>query len=151
MEDADQSVSELPALARAFRTGAGDAQKRAFVVWGDSIRFGAVPICPASRYHSSMAATIRIGADDRSRVPLARLDVLPSQEFLAERQDDGSILLVPVTLIPTRELALWENPELRRSVMTGVAEAAAGLIETDNDFLRDLNASPGADDDEEGE
>ena len=98
-----------------------------------------------------MATTIRIGTDDRSRVPLARLDVPPSQEFLAERQDDGSILLVPVTLIPTRELALWENPELRRSVMTGVAEAAAGLIETDNDFLRDLSASPEADDDEEGE
>ena len=120
------------------------------MVWGDSIR-GQCPSAPRIGTIDSMATTIRIGTDDRSRVPLARLDVLPSQEFLAERQDDGSILLVPVTLIPTRELALWENSDLRRSVMTGVAEAAAGLIETDNDFLRDLNASPGSDDDEEGE
>ena len=98
-----------------------------------------------------MGTVIRIGTDDRSRAPLARLDVPPSQEFLAERQDDGSILLVPVTLIPTRELALWENPDLRRSVMIGLAEAAAGLIETDNDFLRDLDAGSDSDDDEEGE
>lgn len=99
----------------------------------------------------AMATAIRIGTDDRSRVPLARLDVPPSQEFLAERQDDGSILLVPVTLIPTRELMLWENPDLRRSVVTGLVEAAAGLIDTDNDFLHDLLADLGPEDDQDGD
>lgn len=110
-----------------------------------------MPICPVSEQDGLC------GNHDPRRHgrpfpgPPGRLDVLPCQEFLAEQQDDGSILLVPVTLIPTRELALWENPDLRRSVMTGVAEADAGLIVTDSDVLRDLNASPGAGDDEEGE
>jgi hypothetical protein len=41
---------------------------------------------------------------------------------------DGRILLTPMTLIPKRELIVWENEELRASLARGIADVRAGNI-----------------------
>jgi hypothetical protein len=71
--------------------------------------------------------SIRLSADDRNRLPVGRLGVHPSDEFQASVEADGTIVLTPVATIPKREMLVWESPELRTSILTGVAEAAAGL------------------------
>ncbi|MEO8527899.1 MAG: hypothetical protein ABI435_02365 [Pseudolysinimonas sp.] len=73
------------------------------------------------------STTIRLTADDRNRIPVGRLGVHPSDEFEATLESDGRIVLTPVAVIPKRELLAWENPALRASILTGLAEAAAGL------------------------
>jgi hypothetical protein len=87
------------------------------------------------------ASTIRVSADDRKRIPVGRLGVHPADEFEASRQADGTIVLTPLASIPRRELLLWENDELRRSLLTGLAESAAGLAHSNpalNETLDDL-------------
>jgi hypothetical protein len=73
------------------------------------------------------STTIRLTADDRNRIPVGRLGVHPSDEFQATLQADGTIVLTPMAVIPKREMLVWQNPGLRDSIMTGLAEAAAGL------------------------
>ena len=73
------------------------------------------------------STTIRLTADDRNRIPVGKLGVHPSDEFQATLQPDGTIVLTPVAMIPKRELLVWENADLRESILTGMAEAAAGL------------------------
>lgn len=84
--------------------------------------------------------SIRITSDDRGRAPLSRLGVPSSAEFLAERTDDGSILLTPVALIPAREMIVWENPDLRRSILSGLAESSAGKTITEGEYFDDLDS-----------
>lgn len=43
------------------------------------------------------------------------------------------------------------QPDMRRSLATSLAEAAAELIDTDNDFLRGLDQADDQDDHEDGE
>ncbi len=83
---------------------------------------------------------VRLSADDRTRLPLSRLGAHPRDEFLASANPDGSITLVPVALIPKRELLVWENPELRASILTGMAEIAAGQSAPNDDLDADLDA-----------
>ncbi len=73
------------------------------------------------------STTILLTADDRNRIPVGRLGVHPSDEFQATLEPDGTIVLTPVAVIPQREMLAWEHPGLRDSILTGLAEAAAGL------------------------
>lgn len=84
--------------------------------------------------------TIRLTADDRNRIPVGRLGVHPSDEFQATREPDGTIVLTPVAVIPQREMLVWENPAVRESILTGLAEAAAGLARPNPDLDVALDA-----------
>ncbi|MDR1237581.1 MAG: hypothetical protein LBK28_04995 [Propionibacteriaceae bacterium] len=75
--------------------------------------------------------TLLLSADDRVRVPLAKLGVKPRADYQADLREDGTIILTPVTVIPTRELELWRDEALRASVMRGLTEAADGLAQPD--------------------
>ncbi|WP_308466833.1 hypothetical protein [Rathayibacter soli] len=90
--------------------------------------------------------TVRLTADDRTRLPVGRLGVHPSDEFQATVESDGTIILTPVVTIPKRELLVWENADLRTSILTGTAEAAAGLAHPNlalNDALDALGDATG--------
>lgn len=93
------------------------------------------------------STTIRLTADDRNRIPVGKLGVHPSDEFQATLESDGTIVLTPVAMIPKRELLVWENPGLRDSILTGMAEAAAGLARPSSALdaaLDELNDEPKA-------
>ncbi len=49
--------------------------------------------------------------DNRRRISLAKAGVPENARFLIEKDPDGTIHLIPVTSIPTRELGLISNPE----------------------------------------
>lgn len=68
-------------------------------------------------------------ADGRSRIAFGRASVHADDRFLVSRRADGVILLTPVTSIPTRELAIWENPELLAGLLKGLQEASEGKVE----------------------
>ena len=78
--------------------------------------------------------TIRLTADDRNRLPVGRLGVRASDEFQASVEADGTITLVPVAVVPKREMIVWENPTLRASILTGIAEAASGLARPNSEL-----------------
>ena len=82
---------------------------------------------------------VLLTADERTRVPLGRLGAKPHANYQAERADDGRIILTPAAVIPARELVVWENADLRASVLRGLAEAAAGLAHANPDLNRALD------------
>ena len=67
-----------------------------------------------------------VTADARARVPVGKAGAHKADRYLVSVNDDGTILLVPLALIPKRELLVWENAELRASLFRGLAEAAEG-------------------------
>lgn len=74
-----------------------------------------------------------VAADDRARIAFGRAGVQRDARFLVSKNDAGEILLTPMSSIPTREMAVWENPELLASVMRGAVQYADGdLVERDD-------------------
>jgi hypothetical protein len=71
---------------------------------------------------------------------MARLGARPRDEFEASVQPDGSIVLVPLAVIPARELLVWKDSALREQILAGLAEASAGMARPSADLDRDLDA-----------
>ncbi|MGH3626169.1 MAG: hypothetical protein ACRDRL_01800 [Sciscionella sp.] len=67
-----------------------------------------------------------VTADDRARIPIGRAGAHKNDRYAVSKAADGSILLTPLVSIPTRELLVWDNDELRASLFRGLAEAAEG-------------------------
>lgn len=76
-------------------------------------------------------------ADDRARIAFGRVGVHRNDRFLVSRRESGEILLTPLTSIPKRELLIWENDELRASLLRGLGDAGAGRVEPVDDLLDD--------------
>ena len=86
-------------------------------------------------------------ADGRSRIAFGRAAVRADDRFLVSRRADGVILLTPVTSIPTRELAVWENPQLLARLLKGLLEVSEGKVQEWPEMDEILN-SVDLDDDE---
>jgi hypothetical protein len=69
-----------------------------------------------------------VTAKGRSRISLGSMGVHDGDTFAVATNADGQFLLTPVVSIPKRELIVWENEELRDSVLAGIADARAGRI-----------------------
>ncbi|HZW44300.1 MAG TPA: hypothetical protein VFF32_07910, partial [Dermatophilaceae bacterium] len=52
-------------------------------------------------------------ADDRARIAFGKAGVRRDDRYAVAVNDDGEILLTPLTSIPRRELLVWENEQLR--------------------------------------
>jgi hypothetical protein len=76
-----------------------------------------------------------VTADDRARIAFGKAGVHKDDRFLVSTADDGAILLTPLASIPKRELLVWENDELRESLLRGLAEAHVGKVSRRDDFL----------------
>jgi hypothetical protein len=85
-------------------------------------------------------------ADSRARIAFGKAGVHNGDRFAIATNDEGQILLTPLTSIPKRELTIWEHAELRASLARGIADVEAGRISR-----LDLDAIdvPDGDDDEE--
>jgi hypothetical protein len=78
-----------------------------------------------------------VSADDRARIAFGRVGVHRDDRFLVSRNETGEILLTPVASIPKRELLIWENGELRESLLRGLGDVGAGRVEPLEDLLDD--------------
>jgi len=67
-------------------------------------------------------------ADDRRRIPVAKAGVKASEHYSMALHSDGRILLTPMALIPRRELIVWEDEELRASLIRGIVQVRAGEV-----------------------
>lgn len=80
-----------------------------------------------------------VTVDDRIRIALGSAGVESNSRYLISTSDDGAILLTPMTSIPARELLVWENQEVRESLMHGLLEANLGRATARDDFLSDTD------------
>ena len=79
-----------------------------------------------------------VSADDRARIAFGRVGVHRNDRFLVSRRQSGEILLTPLASIPRRELVIWENDELRESLLRGLGDVGAGRVEPLEDLLDDV-------------
>ena len=75
--------------------------------------------------------------DTSGRLSLGREKV--GIQYDVTEADDGTITLVPVTVIPTRELWLHKNPEAKAALVRGLEDSAAGRTRDGGDFTRYLD------------
>lgn len=78
-----------------------------------------------------------ITADSRGRVAVGRAGVRGNDRFLVSTRPTGEVLLTPVASIPKRELLVWQDEQLRASLLRGLADAAAGRVARRDDLLVD--------------
>lgn len=76
-----------------------------------------------------------VTADDRARIAFGRAGVRSNDRFLVSTRPTGEILLTPLASIPKRELLVWEDDELRVSLLRGLADAAQGRVARRDDLL----------------
>ena len=82
-------------------------------------------------------------ADDRARISFGKAGVRRDDRYAVAVNDDGEILLTPLTSIPKRELLVWENEQLRASLARGLEQSAAGDVADLGDFSQYVDAAEG--------
>jgi hypothetical protein len=75
--------------------------------------------------------------DTSGRLSLGRERV--GTQYDVTEAEDGTITLLPVTVIPTREVWLHHNPEAKAAVISGLADSAAGRTRDGGDFTQYLD------------
>ena len=75
--------------------------------------------------------------DGSGRLSLGREKA--GKQYDVTEAPDGTVTLLPVTIIPTRELWLHQNPEAKEAVLRGLADLAAGRTSDGGDFTQYLN------------
>ncbi|MHB8191459.1 MAG: hypothetical protein ACYDHP_13790 [Ferrimicrobium sp.] len=78
-------------------------------------------------------------ADARSRVAFGRAGVHSRDRFLVSVKSTGEILLTPLASIPKRELLVWENEQLRNSLMKGLDDYEHGRVRRHDSFLDEVS------------
>lgn len=82
-------------------------------------------------------------ADEIKRIDaLGRLSLgkdLANEQYRVERGEDGTIILVPVAVIPKRELWLWKNKDALGAVQDGLAQSARGETKPLGSFAQYAN------------
>lgn len=76
-----------------------------------------------------------VTADNRARIAFGKVGVHRNERYLVSTSATGEILLTPVASIPKRELLVWENTQVRESLMRGLMEAHLGKGEVRDDLL----------------
>lgn len=79
-----------------------------------------------------------VTADARSRVAFGRAGVHSRDRFLVSVRSTGEILLTPIASIPKRELLVWENEQVRTSLMKGFDDYEHGRIRRQDSFLDEV-------------
>ncbi len=76
-----------------------------------------------------------VTADERARIAFGRAGVRRNDRFLVSTRPTGEILLTPLASIPKRELLVWEDEELRTSLLRGLADVTQGRVARRDDLL----------------
>jgi hypothetical protein len=86
--------------------------------------------------HSGFQPLGEVVADDRARIAFGKAGVRRDDRYAVAVNDDGEILLTPLTSVPSRELLVWENEQLRMSLALGLQQSAAGEAVSLGDFTQ---------------
>ena len=81
---------------------------------------------------------ITIGSKILKEEPLNHMEVNAFEIFIG---DEGDILLKPMANIPSRELWIYQNPEVIKSIQKGLQDVREGRVAEVKDvkkFLKDL-------------
>ncbi|MGH3799771.1 MAG: hypothetical protein ACRDTD_06485 [Pseudonocardiaceae bacterium] len=76
-----------------------------------------------------------VTADERARIAFGRAGVRRNDRFLVSTRPTGEILLTPLASIPKRELLVWQDAELRTSLLRGLADVTQGRVARRDDLL----------------
>ncbi|MGH3683545.1 MAG: hypothetical protein ACRDRU_02385 [Pseudonocardiaceae bacterium] len=76
-----------------------------------------------------------VTADERARIAFGRAGVRRNDRFLVSTRSTGEILLTPLASIPKRELLVWEDEELRTSLLRGLADVTQGRVARRDDLF----------------
>jgi hypothetical protein len=79
-----------------------------------------------------------VTADDRGRIPIGRTGARSHDRFLVSVRPTGEILLTPLASIPKRELLVWENEQVRASLIKGLADYEEGRVHRHDEFLDEV-------------
>lgn len=66
--------------------------------------------------------------DEHARVYVGHTGARGKARYAVSKAPDGSILLTPMVNIPSHELFVWRDAELRASLVRGLAEVADGIM-----------------------
>jgi hypothetical protein len=66
--------------------------------------------------------------DSRRRVSLGKVGRAEHTRYQIMENDLGEILLVPMVSIPAREMIIWQNAQVRKSLELGMEQAALGKV-----------------------
>ncbi|MHB1501608.1 MAG: hypothetical protein ACYCYK_10675 [Candidatus Dormibacteria bacterium] len=84
---------------------------------------------------SGFEPVAEVTADDRARVAFGRAGVRRHDRFLVSVRATGEILMTPVASIPKQELLIWENEQVRASLLRGLDDYGHGRVLRRDDFL----------------
>jgi hypothetical protein len=76
-----------------------------------------------------------VTADERARIAFGRAGVRRNDRFLVSTRPTGEILLTPLASIPKRELLVWQDEELRTSLLRGLADVTQGRVSRRDDLI----------------
>ena len=77
--------------------------------------------------------TAQADLDSRRRLSLGKIGRPEHTRYEISENSLGEILLVPLVSIPAREMIIWENSQVRTSLLLGMEQAAAGeLVERES-------------------
>ena len=75
---------------------------------------------------------VSVKADDKGRIILGR--EFAGKNYRVSRSEHGELLLVPVVVIPERDLWLYKNPQALAMFQRGLADVAEGRVTDGEDF-----------------
>jgi hypothetical protein len=76
-----------------------------------------------------------VAADGRARVAFGRAGVHQHDRFLVSKHPSGEIILTPLASIPKQELLVWENEQVRASLLRGIDDSLHDRVRPLDDFL----------------
>lgn len=88
---------------------------------------------------SSIDGFRRVGetdVDGRRRISLGRVGSSDHTRYDVYENDLGEILLVPLVSIPAREMIVWQNPQVRESLLRGMELASLGKVVDRGSFAK---------------
>lgn len=65
-------------------------------------------------------------ADSKGRLALGSVGAEPGRRYIVRRQADDTLMLIPARVIPEREMVVWENPDLQRTILRGIEQSERG-------------------------
>ena len=82
----------------------------------------------AARSNGGFRRAAQADLDSRRRISLGRAGKREHTRYEVRENDLGEILLVPLVSVPAREMIVWQNAQVRGSLVRGMEQAAAGEV-----------------------
>ena len=94
---------------------------------------GWVTLMVQTASNQGFTRTAQADLDSRRRLSLGKIGKPEHTRYEISENSLGEILLVPLVSVPAREMIVWENAQVRKSLLLGMEQAVAGeLVERES-------------------